>query len=397
MHRYAMRVLVHSLAHVASLPTLYRVVAVSLRANDYMPKAEFEDLSYTVFRRVLGLLTDPEVGSGLCRLAIGTFDRITGKGTRTRVEPRIELKDRLLKAGLIWSTHPFNIPSTPAGGLLFLKDSKTGSRTALTRPLWQEELVLPLVNARLANSDIKVTFPNYQSYERQWDFRSGTFSLHTGNDQLYRQFVDNERSGGRVFGHFAQSVPKALRPYLTIDGEHVFEYDYQGMQVAVGYDLIGQEAPYGDPYDIPGYGPSKRGIFKACFTSAAGADAENTSHNLMAVFSHAVMKQTGTFLQPGEAENMAMAFWEYHAPLKQLAGTQAWRELQRRESEIILEVLRRLEEQGIPAIPIHDAALVPLSHQQSLRRAMIGATRDLSTPIRVQPAAWTLEAYPQLF
>ncbi|WEJ33383.1 hypothetical protein [Devosia sp. SD17-2] len=272
----------------------------------------------------------------------------------------------------------------------------TGQKAPLVRPPTKEELVLPLVNVRLAKADIRLSFPDYRSYEREWDYRHDVFSV-SGGHRLYRQFVDDEQSGGRLFGHWGQTVPKRLRRHLTINGEHVFEYDYQGMQAALAYDLVGEEAPPGDPYDIPGYGKLRRDDFKACFTSAIGADQHNPNHNLMSAFSHAVKKQTGSWLQEGEAERMADAFWEYHAPLNELAGTQAWRQLQLKESQLMLKVLAHLEEEGVTAIPIHDAALVPISQERILKRAMMRARCELDNHVSVHPAKWMPDAFPHLF
>lgn len=388
-HIASLSLLLHSLAHVASFPVRYKVIAVSLNSTDYRPGKSFDGLSYTIVSRVVGMLTNPEIGEPLCWQRKGTFDRSFGSGVRTRLAPGENLKDRLAQAGLIWPTHPHSRLKA-AGHVVVIKDRNTNEKTPVSRELLPNESVLQSVNARLRKTEFKIHFPNYKSYESSWDYSNNYFEFTT-EGQLRRQFVDDDSSGGRLTGLGLQNLPKRLRQFLTINGEPVYEYDYQGCQVYLAYAELSVEPPPGNPYDIPSYGPEYRDVFKALFTVLIGSDKDQS---LMSAFSLAVQKRTGAFLESGQAEAMADAFWSHHPALKKLSNTEAWKRLQYRESEIMLDVLNRLEAQGIPCIPIHDAVIGPLSRAYEIRRAMNSAARDIEMLTAV-PASWTAEAYPQ--
>lgn len=388
-HLASLALLVHSLAHVASYPVRYKVIAVSLNSTDYRPSKSFDGLSYTIVSRVVGMLTDPENGEPLCWHRKGTFDRSIGSGVRTRLAPSDALKDRLAQAGLIWATHPHS-RFRAVEHLVVIKSRDTNEKTPVSRELLPNERVLEAVNARIRKTEFQVRFPNYRSYEASWDYSDNYFEFST-EGQLFRQFVDNDRSGGRLTGLGLQNLPKRLRQYLAINGEPVFEYDYQGCQVHLAYAELSVEPPPGNPYDIPGYGAEYRDVFKALFTVLIGSDKDQS---LMSAFSVAVQRRTGAFLESGQADAMAEAFWSHHPALKKLSNTEAWRRLQYRESEIMLDVLNRLEAQGIPCIPIHDAVVGPLSRAYEIKRAMNSAAREIEG-LKAVPASWTAEAYPQ--
>jgi hypothetical protein len=64
------------------------------------------------------------------------------------------------------------------------------------------------------------------------------------------------------------------------------------------------------------------------------------------------------------------ALKEKHAPIAHRFGTTFGFDLMRRESDLLLTVLRRLHRQGIHALPLHDAVLVGQLHAAAAKSVM---------------------------
>ena len=62
--------------------------------------------------------------------------------------------------------------------------------------------------------------------------------------RVYYRRVFNRGSfalGGRIFGHFAQQLPRTARNKLSIDGERVVEVDFHAMMLSLLYHVNGTE------------------------------------------------------------------------------------------------------------------------------------------------------------
>jgi len=173
---------------------------------------------------------------------------------------------------------------------------------------------------------------------------------------LVRRFTRASfESGGRLWGGFWQNMSKAHRlAHVTINGEEVAALDYSGMVVRTMYALIGETPPEGDAYaldvDIP------RSTVKTL--TAACLFAEKPLKNWPG---DTAGKGNGVPLK-----DAIRAVAARHPALVPHFFSGIGHRAMFMESEILIDVLLRLVERDIPALPIHDAVLVP---ESALREA----------------------------
>ena len=127
----ALQYLVHSFAHVASTPSKYRYVSLSLNRNDYYGvKAQFNMLSHNHIQMAVELLercacdgNEPFVNK-----ITGSRDPALKTGLRTRLEPSKAFLNLLTIEGLVFPGHPYGLKkmrSVDLASLYFKSSWKT--------------------------------------------------------------------------------------------------------------------------------------------------------------------------------------------------------------------------------------------------------------------------------
>jgi hypothetical protein len=178
----------------------------------------------------------------------------------------------------------------------------------------------------------------------------GGSCVNIGNTALFRIFNESFRHGGRFYGHFIQSLPKAIRAQLTIGNEPVAEPDYSAHHLRILYALRGLP-PLDDPYLLAGW---DRGMVKLAalilinaptLQSAVGAIGQRCRINWRT------------------ALRLIEAIKARHAPIEAHFHSGAGRWLQRIDAEMAERVLLGLIRQGYPALPIHDSFVVPAKRE----------------------------------
>lgn len=364
----AMEHLIHSLAHVASFPAEKEFVSVSLSRDTYS-KGNLQHLSFSAVSDVVKLLYD-QTELPLCTFKRGSWDRVAKVGVVSRLKACRSLEDIMLAEGLVWETHPNESKKTKKKAIVYLKSND--DKVEIERNTLPEEENIRKLNTMLASIKTDITFPDYKAYERIWDYRTGSSRLFRGNTSIYRQFKDDDQSGGRIFGHWCTNCPKDLRRYITFNDQPVSECDFRGAQVAFAYAMLGETMPEGDPYVIPGYELLDRDIFKSCFTVMSGASTSSNS-----AVSQKLLND-GFHMEPGSVAGLVEAFWKHHEKVASFRGSSAWRGLQKFESDIALQVIAEMVEAGIPVVPIHDGFLCPANDAEKLETAMKAAVASLS-------------------
>ncbi len=183
---------------------------------------------------------------------------------------------------------------------------------------------------------------------------------------LYRVFNGEWNRGGRLYGGWWMCLDKEERPNLTIDGEPVVELDFSALHPSILFNVI--EQPFeGDPYFLPPY------------------SRELCKETLQRLLNRSV-KQGGSEIKRAQKnhppEGVAFAtfladYIAYLSPLVKHFGKGLGLVLQRADSELALDVLKRLDAQGIVALPVHDSFIVGTSHEQALFNAMQASFKDM--------------------
>lgn len=182
------------------------------------------------------------------------------------------------------------------------------------------------------------------------------------NRRLRRVFtLGSFKSGGRMFGGFWQEMKKRDRlDLIEIDGEPIVELDYGQMAPRLLYALEGVPFDKPDAYAVPGFLPIFRDGFKKLINALLFAEKPLTRKP----------QETRGLLPHQHVSELVQAIRDFHRPVAHHFETGVGHHLQFLESELMTELLLRLKEKKIVALPIHDAVLVAASAEKTAHRLM---------------------------
>lgn len=208
------------------------------------------------------------------------------------------------------------------------------------------------INQWLAQADIK------------FYGRSASGEKVDTTDRLLRRYFNNGsfQQGGRLFGGFWQPLGKLQRNRgLRINGEGVVTLDFGQMVPRILYSMAGVEPAQEDIYRLLGLESHRAGV-KKVFNAILFADKplERLPQGTRELLPRRVgMKDVVDLLA------------KTHEPLVPYFFTGVGYHLQYRESEILIDVLLTMMEQGIVGLPIHDAVIVPKSSAGEVEMIML--------------------------
>ena len=206
------------------------------------------------------------------------------------------------------------------------------------------------INEWLEQADIDV--PDIELAER----------LHLSDKSLRRVFTRGSfESGGRLFGGFWQYMKKDDRLYcLAINEEGVSGLDFGQIAIRIAYSLVGSEPPEGDLYDIAGharfYRPGIKKLFNALLSSQQPINRKP--------------RGTKGILPPVSLPTLIEQIGKKHPAIKPLFFTSACHKIQFIESQIMVEVILRLKQKNIVALPIHDGLVVASQEEDQTKQIM---------------------------
>lgn len=176
---------------------------------------------------------------------------------------------------------------------------------------------------------------------------------------------------GRLYagqvGGWHQGLPKTERHLIRINGESIVEIDWQSLHLRLAYVEAQSSPPAGDLYAIPGlelYRPALK-IVCSAMLSIAGE---------LTKLPPSVREASPDLPKQWTARRIAQAVKEYHAPIAHLFGRDRGIAYMHTDATLLMMVLTRLMDRGLPALPLHDAILV----QQSARDTAMAAMQDAS-------------------
>lgn len=360
--------LLYNLSELASYPTTKLTKGFrnntyqSVPLNNMVPNRDA--LSSIIY--ALSVLDD-----GWLRITAGRFNRETGKGLVTRIQPLTRMLDFLIQHSLIQAQPKKSLQKADltAPVVRVKPEDKDAKAEHLLRPLSDSESVLPSLNAELAKQKISLRWPDYATYQSYWSYDMHRLRFWPyGKQTLYRQFQHADGRGGRLYGHFVQQVPSNLRPYLWVNRVPVIELDYASYHLSILCALHGRDLPEGDAYTNR-FGD--RDLFKIVLTKSMGcATRQQTIGAIQKTLKDSNKTDLATAIQ------LYDAFWSAYPDLCPHKGDSTdaiWPETNLIDSEIALHVLRLLYDAGIYAIPIHDSFIVQHRYRAQLHSAMMRA------------------------
>ena len=206
-----------------------------------------------------------------------------------------------------------------------------------------------------------------QGFEISWDAPVEAMILHkllTSNSKpdlkntaLIASFSGDMSNGGRMYRAFWINMPKALRPYLRIDGERLVDIDFNACHTRLLYKKVNQPAPY----DIYLYDESdpKRSIAKKLmvtipnFTPKPGRTINEARKDLIAA-----TKLKGNHK---EIKDILLALEKHHEPIKKHLYSGLGLSLQFQEATIMRKIMNACMKKDIPILPCHDGCSVRIS------------------------------------
>ena len=185
--------------------------------------------------------------------------------------------------------------------------------------------------------------------------------------QLIRLFLIRSKTDpqnfnlhGRLYGGFWINLKATKRHLIRIDGEPVVDLDFESMFPRLAYHHAGKEAPQGDLYAISGLEAHRDGV-KAGLSALLSRSSDMVR----------LPPKTKSLLPEGwTASKFTEAIALHHPHLVSLFGKDLGLDFMFTESQILLAAMDELRRQGIPALPMHDGMMVPVSKSDLAIEAM---------------------------
>lgn len=314
------------------------------------------------FRHVLDLLARPEMD--YIRQDIAPDNE--GHRKSTVIMPGGRLLDRMDEHGI----HASDLDEHPHSETIVLKRTKDEDNywdeggleeyedDEVTRRYRSE---MDNINEWLAAADLRVDATGLPIEPTPFDIRAR---------RLRRIFTRGSfQSGGRLFGGFWQELRKTeRRSALRISGEQAVELDYGQAGARILYGMARQTPPEGDLYGLPGYYKQRAGIKRVMRAMIFATDRLER-----------FPKHTKVQFRRSDKIGEVVAEIENRHPLIQDQFYKGLgHEAQFIESQIMVEVVRTLKGEGVVALPIHDAIMVPASAVHPSKEIMLEIFHRLS-------------------
>lgn len=186
--------------------------------------------------------------------------------------------------------------------------------------------------------------------------------LHSESLACSRIFSENFRSGGRLYCQ-AQSLRKAERQTLLMNGQPTIELDYKSLHPRMLYHSEGVEAP-DDCYELPGFTREATKLVSLLCVNC------QTPEQAQRAYIHE-RKVTAD-----DAKVIIAAYVRANQPIKHRFFSAGWKRLQYMDSQLAMRVLDLASAQCIPVLPVHDSFIVATEHGFWLKEAVAEAYRD---------------------
>ena len=193
---------------------------------------------------------------------------------------------------------------------------------------------------------------------------------------MVRIFNRTFNRGGRFYatGGAWQSMKKADRQMIQIDGEPVAEIDYKTLHPAILYAQAGAQLP-DDSYAIDGW---PRQLVKRALLILINAKTRATAR--MALANEYAMKDMA---EPGSQEALQIAeqlfddIAKHHKPIAWAFHSDKGAELMTLDAELSKTIMLFMNAQGITVLPVHDSYLVPQSKAEILSEIMLKTAHEI--------------------
>ena len=274
----------------------------------------------------------------------------------------------------------------------------------LSDPITEQYLPLPeqYESSAQYRHTVAVLNAHYQLLQAS-DLRSKDNKRLGLNKLRYRRrFTGSMGNGGRFYSYFC-NLPKQERLSITMAGEPVGSLDFSQLHPTLILLInkgVGEETNLfstGDVYDMPDYPQLPRSAHKSFINAIFNAKTtEAAARCIMTATEYwDIIEDCPAFLTySGKAKRIGYPVWadkplkrarEYvdtfllrHPDFREAASSEIWGTMQLIDSTIMQYVLARTIEAGIPALPVHDEIVIPISQRVRVKRIMVEAFHEIT-------------------
>jgi hypothetical protein len=301
----------------------------------------------------------------------GFFDRATGSGYVTRINPTHHLISRFLDARFPEAA----IQSDPDQECIIIHDSAKKPVEYTDSKKIQEMRG----NLRSYNDLLKKTHIDCANLEKPVIHRKDGAYVRTGDhNKFVRRIFNNMKctKGGRFYGGFWQQIPSEFRQHIRINGGRTVEVDYSGLHIILLYAREGfnywGEVNTDDPYgvDLPELDAADaRYLAKNLLLMAINSKDETSTFNAlrseMNIGGRITNKLTNELLK-----EVLDQLTSKHPIIADKLCSGAGIDLQYIDSQMTEKLMMRFTERGIPLLSVHDSYIVPHQYALMLRDEM---------------------------
>ncbi|MDQ7815870.1 MAG: hypothetical protein RDU14_02510 [Melioribacteraceae bacterium] len=197
----------------------------------------------------------------------------------------------------------------------------------------------------------------------------------------YRVYNDSRLSfGGRFYGPTYQGQSQNARSQIIINGFPTVEIDYSAYHLGMLYNL--ENLNISDKtYDLFGSNPQLRKSVKLMFNMLLNAESKNSAvvafnWGLNKPYENSEKRQKMLAIKEEMRknnlswQNIIDKIVECHPKINKYLFTGYGRNLQKIDSDIAANILKKMTEKDIPSLVIHDSFIVPEQNASELEDAM---------------------------
>ena len=172
--------------------------------------------------------------------------------------------------------------------------------------------------------------------------------------------------GCDTYGALHQSLPKEMRPQISINGNKTVEVDYSAYHIRMLYHREGIDFRE-DPYVVC-EGPGMRKEYKAVGLIAINAKDDQSAYG--AIRDEFIKNKIPFPAGEKPLVHLVETFKEVHQPIAKYLFSDIGVHLQNIDSDIMDNILMRLLDDGILGLSVYDSVIVDTKYEEDLRDTM---------------------------
>lgn len=320
-------------------------IALSLRQSDYASSNRYRPMPVS-YRHLIAAYQAMRNTELIKQIRRGWFDVKSGRGKKTKFLATEKLQKQLQQ----FKPYQARLSSIETETII-LKDTVDGAGTRInytdTPSTFRMRNDLERINRCIARHwiDLLVTDDCFLNLAKRG---VGENNLDLSKTRLERIFARGSfELGGRFYGGWWQHVPKALRPFITIDGKQTVEYDYSQLNPHIAYQYAGEDLGDEDAYSRIA-GEEHRDVAKVAFNAMLNAGGPLSR------------KPAGLNLKerPFKWAELRRKVLKAHKPIRDLFFQGVGLRFQYVDSQIAEKVMLSFVREDAPCLPIHDSFIM---------------------------------------